>query len=147
MYSEQNFVRRFQILSTTFKFIVGLVGPEMKKYAWGGGIKVWDRIAVASNRLGTWNYLTMCGDLYDICERLASIIVREICAILVRIGIPLFVHKSTASSIKEVASRFEKIHGITNITGAIECSHIAIIAPPQDKEVYYNRKVLYSWLL
>lgn len=116
-YSERESVRRFQILPTTFKFIVVLVDSEMKNDARDEGIEVWHMIVVVLNRLETWNYITRCDDLYGISEGFASIIVREFCAILVRIRIPLFVPKWTTSSLEEFASRFEKIHGFQILWG------------------------------
>ena len=48
---------------------------------------------------------------------------------------------------KKIAAEFEALHGIPLIIGAIDGSHIPIIAPSNDPVSYYCRKGFYSCLL
>ena len=48
---------------------------------------------------------------------------------------------------KQIALEFESMHGISYILGAINGSHIPIIAPSIDPASYYCRKRFYSVLL
>ncbi len=42
---------------------------------------------------------------------------------------PLVIPKLTKDKIKEITYRFESLHGIPYILGAIDASHIPIVAP------------------
>jgi len=48
---------------------------------------------------------------------------------------------------KQIAAKFESLHGIPYILGAIDGSHISIIAPSIDCASHYCRKGFYSVLL
>jgi hypothetical protein len=48
---------------------------------------------------------------------------------------------------KQIALKFEALHIILYIIGAIDGSHISIIAPPYDLVSYYCQKGFYSYLL
>ena len=48
---------------------------------------------------------------------------------------------------KQVAKGFEALHGIPFILGAIDGSHIPIVAPSHDSVAYYCQKGYYSCLL
>ena len=48
---------------------------------------------------------------------------------------------------KQITLEFESLHGIPYILGAIDGSHIPIIAPSIDHASYYCRKGFYSVLL
>ena len=60
---------------------------------------------------------------------------------------PLVFPKPTLSRMKQITLEFESLHGIPYILGAIDGSHIPIIAPSIDHAPYYCRKGFYSVLL
>ena len=60
---------------------------------------------------------------------------------------PLIFPKPTPAMMKEIAYRFKALHDIPFILGAIDSSHIPILAPSYDPVAYYNRKEFYSCLL
>ncbi|XP_017482288.1 PREDICTED: uncharacterized protein LOC108371272 [Rhagoletis zephyria] len=47
----------------------------------------------------------------------------------------------------EVVNSFEQKKGIPGVIGAIDCTHIAINAPKEHKENYFDRKKTYSIVL
>jgi hypothetical protein len=60
---------------------------------------------------------------------------------------PLGVKKPTLARMNQISFEFEALHGIPYILGAIDGSHIPIIAPPYDPISYYCQKGFYSCLL
>jgi hypothetical protein len=105
------------------------------------------RVAVILSRLGTGNTLMMVGDLFGLGLSTTSEIVRKCCK-AIRIHLkPLVFKKPTLAQMKQIASEFEALHGIPYILGAIDGSHIPIIAPPYDPVSYYCRKGFYLCLL
>jgi hypothetical protein len=90
--------------------------------------------------LVTGNTLHTLADLYGISKSSASIIVREVCEGIKSVLRLLVFPKPTLSRMKKIALEFESLHGILYILGAIDGSHIPIIAPSVDHVSYYCRK-------
>lgn len=100
------------------------------------GVSLLNRVAVSLACLGTKNCLTMCGDLYGMSEATANIVVCEFCDVVCDFVLPLVVPKFTLNNCHLNATKFEEKHGIPCIMGAIDCSHIPIIAPFHDPFSY-----------
>jgi hypothetical protein len=86
------------------------------------------RVAMALARLGSGNSLQMCGGVNGIIKSTTSIIVREFCVIIRKHLKPLVISKLTKNKIKEITIGFKCLHGIPYILGAINGSHVPIIA-------------------
>jgi len=148
-YSKVDFRKRMRVNISTFNYLCTLLGPIMKKEDTHlrQSIPVECRVAVTLCRLATGNTLMMISDLFGIGVSTTSEIVRECCeAIRIRLK-PLVFKKPTLVRMKNIASEFEALHGIPLVIGAIDGSHIPIIAPPHDPTSYYCRKGFYSCLL
>jgi hypothetical protein len=68
----------------------------------------------------------MCGAI--IAKIITSIIMKEFCLIIRKYLKPLVIPKLTKDKIKEIIYSFESLHGIPYILGAIDGSHIPIVA-------------------
>jgi hypothetical protein len=101
----------------------------MKKYKHDKNIFVEVKVAMVFAKLGSGNSLQMFGKVYDIAKNMASIIVREFCVVIRKHLQPLVIPKLTTNKIKEITTSFECLHGIPCILGAIDGSHVPIIAP------------------
>ena len=110
-------------------------------------IHVRTRVALSLNRLCSGNSLCGCVETYGIHESTASIIVREFCTAIDKHLKSLVIEKQSASTLRRMAAEFEALKGIPYVTGAVDGSHISIIAPPIDPTSYYCRKGYYSVLL
>ena len=137
----------------------------MRKY-----IPIHTRVALTLASLGGHNILIMCVDLYEIAHSIASMIIREYCeAIKIHVR-PLVYLKPTLPCItkkftfdskhlhgslqlifqfiqKKTKNTQTNLHGIPNVLGIINGSHIPIIAPSWDAASYYCRKGFDSALL
>jgi hypothetical protein len=99
-------------------------------------------------RLGNGNSLQMCGEVYCIVESKTSIIVREFCGAIQKNLKPLVIPKLTKNKIKGIIIGFECLHGIPYILGAINNSHVPIIAPKVNpKSKLGNQVMKYKFLL
>jgi hypothetical protein len=45
-----------------------------------------------------------------------------------------------ASRMRDISKKFEALHGIPYVVGAIDRNHIPIVAPSEHITEYYNRK-------
>ena len=89
----------------------------------------------------------MIGDLYGLDISTTSVIVRECCKAIKDHLLPIVIEKSTPKNMKRRAVEFESLHGIPYVIGAIDGSHILIVAPSKDSPEYYCRKGFYSCIL
>ena len=108
---------------------------------------VQDRIAMSLHRLGSGDGLQTIGDLYGVHKSTISIVVREFCRAVRKHLQPVFVQTPSESQFRVLASRFEKLHGIPYIIGAIDGSHIPVLAPVIGGQDYYCRKSFHSAIL
>ncbi len=83
----------------------------------------------------------MCREVYGIAESTTSIIVRKFCVTIIKHLKPLVIPKSTRNKIKKITIGFEHLHGNPYILGAMDGSHVPIIAPKVDPKSYYCWKV------
>jgi hypothetical protein len=108
---------------------------------------VQDRIAMSLHRLGSGDELKTIGDLYGVHKNTLSILVREFCRAVRKHLQPVFVQIPSESQFRVFASRFEKLHDIPYIIGAIDGSHIHVLAPVIGGQDYYCIKSFHSAIL
>jgi hypothetical protein len=89
----------------------------------------------------------MCGEVYGIAKSMASILVREFCIAIRKRLKPLMIHKLIKNKIKEITTSFERLYEIPYILGAINGSHVPIIAPKVNPKSYYRWKGFYYTLI
>ena len=148
-YSARMFQDRLRVSRPTFTYLCHLLGPFLSKKdtKFRTCIPLEVQIAITLHRLGSGDALHTLADLYGISKPSASIIVRKTCEGIKRLLRPLVFQRPTLGRMKQIATEFESLHGIPYILGAIDGSHIPIIAPSIDPASYYCRKRFYSVLL
>lgn len=148
-FTEKMFKQRTRISHGTFRFLCEKLGPFLKKKdtRMRAAISVETRIAVSLCRLGTGNGLLLVGEVYGIAECTASCIVREFCKVVRKHLLRVLVQFPSESQFRVLASQFEALHGIPYIVGAIDGSHIPVLAPVIGGEDYYCRKSFHSAIL
>ena len=110
-------------------------------------VPVQEMIAMSLHQLGSDDELQITDDLYGVHKSTLSIIVREFCRDVRKYLQPFFVRTPSDSQFRVLASNFEKLHEISYIIGAIDGSHILVLAPIIGKEDHYCRKLLHSAIL
>lgn len=89
------------------------------------------------------NTLTTCGEIYGIPKSTAFTIVKKFCSTIWIHLLPLVITKFIATRITQISSEFERLHGIPYIIGAVDGSHISIIASMVDLKLYYCEMEFY----
>jgi hypothetical protein len=87
------------------------------------------RIAILLFRLGTSNGQLLIGDSYGVAEYTVSIIVRKFCKAVRQHLQRILVQMPSESQFRVLAKEFEALHKIPYVVGAIDESHILILAP------------------
>jgi hypothetical protein len=137
-YTVYMFRQHTRLLPKTFEYLCGVLARSLSPShrCVQSPIPLCDRIAISLNRLSSGNSLRGCGEIYGIAESTIFVIVREFCAAV-----------ENASSLQRISSKFEALKGIPFVIGAVDGSHIPIIAPSLDPISYYCRKGFYLALL
>jgi hypothetical protein len=148
-FTEKMFKERTRVSHATFRFLCEKLGPFLKKQHTHlrKPISVEARVAMSLARLGTGDGLRMVGEVYGVAECTISGIVREFCK-MVRLHLQkIFIQIPNENRLRVLAKEFEKLHNIPYIIGAIDGSHIPVLAPVIGGEDYYCRKSFHSALL
>ena len=90
------------------------------------------QVAVTLSRLSIGNTLRMYGEIYGLAQPTTFVIVKNCCEAIKILLKPLVLQKLTKSQIQTIASEFEEVRAIQYIIGAINGSHVPIIAPKID---------------
>ena len=86
-------------------------------------------------------------DVYGVHKSTLSIVVREFCKAVRKHLQPVFVQTPSESQFRILASRFEKLHGIPYIIGAVHGSHIPVLAPLIGRQDNYYIKPFHTTIL
>ena len=96
------------------------------------------------HRLGSGDGLQSIGDLYGVHKSTSSNILRESYKVDRKHLQHVFVQTLDESQFRVLAIRIEQLHGISYFTGAINCSHILVLALVVGKTNHYGRKSFHS---
>ncbi len=149
-FTEKMFKERTRVSHATFRFLCEKLGPfflKKKHTHFRRPISVEERVAMSLARLGTGDGLRMVGEVYGVAEYTISRIVREFYK-MVRLHLQkIFIQVPNKNRFRVFAKEFERLHNIPYIIGAIDGSHIPVLAPVIGGEDYYCRKSFHSALL
>jgi hypothetical protein len=89
----------------------------------------------------------MVGEVYGVVECTILGIVKEFCK-MIRLHLQkIFIQIPNENRLRILAKEFERLNNIPYIIGAIDGSHIPVLAPVIGGEDYYYRKSFHSALL
>ncbi|XP_077091696.1 uncharacterized protein LOC143744162 [Siphateles boraxobius] len=87
------------------------------------------------------------GNLFGIARSSVCAIVHEFCKAVRQVLMPEFIQLPEGDALREVVQGFQMRCGFPQCAGAIDGSHIPIIAPEENHVDYFNRKGWHSVLL
>ena len=148
-YSNIVFKQRFRLTKQTFKYIYQQVGPLLIKVDTNRrtAITVETRVAIAITRLASVFPLYIIADSFRVGVSSVHRIVLESCQALKAICKDVFIRWPSPSQMQAISENFKALHGILFVVGAINGSHIPIVAPKAYATDYYCRKGFHSLLL
>ena len=139
----------FRLRPTSFDTIVNLVRNSIGKADtnYRKAIRVPHRVAIALMRLGTGGTMRMIAETLSVGPGTVCKICIEFCTCLSSLK-ELFIsfprgHEDILTAIENFASMDDC--QINMAVGAVDGTHLPIIAPPEHKVDYYNRKQRYSF--
>jgi hypothetical protein len=148
-FNSREFKSRMRIDVSTFEYLCSALGPTLFKQDTNmrPAIPVEVKVAVAISRLATGNSMQTIADLYRIGLSTSQLAVNQFTGAIKSILLKKFIRWPSTSTMEQFAGEFESLHGIPYVVGAVDGSHIPIVAPRFHAPDYYNRKGFHSVLL
>ncbi|XP_033125006.1 protein ALP1-like [Anneissia japonica] len=149
LYSDKDFIENFRLNKETFKYVVDELRPFIEKSENNNGPTFsteW-RVAMTLYRLSSGIPFNRTANQFGSAKSTACTIYHEVCEAIEAVLMPKFITFPTGQELKKNIEKFKMKGGFPQVVGAIDGTHIAIIAPRDQPQDYYNRKEYYSIVL
>ena len=146
---EETWYQNFHVSRKTFFKICDVVRSELSRQDTNmrPSVSLEKRVAVALNRLATGSCYTACGVNFGLPKSTANVVKNEFCDILRRKAASFIKFPKSESEVRKVVGEFEDISIFPHVIGALEGTHIKIIAPKENKYDFLGKKAFYSVLV
>lgn len=143
---EETWHQNFHVSRKTFFKICDIVRSELSRQDTNmrPSVSLEKRVAVALNRLATGSCYTACGLGYGLPKSTANVVKNEFCDILRRKAVNYIKFPRTEEEAQKVIGEFEHISLFPHVVGALDSTHLKIIAPKQNKYDFLGKKTFYS---
>ena len=133
----------------TFLYVCNQLRPHIKKEVTNmrEPVSVEKRVAITLWRLATKVEYRTIGHLFGVSRGTVCCIVKEVVTCIVRVLMPKHIKWPRGDKLQEVIDVFEHKWGYPQCAGAIDGSHIPILAPQNFHTDYFNRKGWHSIIL
>lgn len=85
--------------------------------------------------------------MFGVAKGTVCVIVNDVCQAIVKVLLSKYVKFPSGEGIAEVVSGFESKYGFPQCIGAVDGTHIPILAPEECAKDYYNRKGYHSIIM
>lgn len=146
---EETWHQNFHVSKKTFFKICDIVRHELSRRDTNmrPSVTLEKRVAVALNRLATGSCYTACGVSFGLPKSTANVVKNEFCDILRRKAANFIKFPKSEDEVRQVIGGFEDISVFPHVAGALDGTHIKIIAPKENKYDFLGRKTFYSVLV
>lgn len=110
-------------------------------------VPVQKRVAIAIWKLSTGSEYRTISHLFGVGLSTVFNCVQEFCNAVIRVLLPVHITTPDAAKLREMATFFSNRWRVPQCVGAIDGSHMPIIAPEEYPKDYYNRKGWHSVVL
>ena len=134
---------------STFKYLCSTLSPYLTRQNTNMrlAVPVQVKVAVSISRLATGSSMQSIADLSKIGLFTSPLAVSEFSGAIKYVLLKKNFRWPSTSVMEKFAEEFQSLHNISYVVGAVDGSHILIIAPPLHAANYYNRKGFHSVLL
>uniref|UniRef100_A0A668AUA2 DDE Tnp4 domain-containing protein n=1 Tax=Myripristis murdjan TaxID=586833 RepID=A0A668AUA2_9TELE len=148
-FSDEQWVQNFRMSKETFTYLCQRVQPAMEKQDvnYRLCVPLQQRVAIAVWKLATNADYWSIAHLFAVSLSTACKCLKAFCSAVEDILQPEAIQFPNADKLQEMANYFENRWGLPHCVGAIDGSHIPILAPQEYHTEYYNSKGWYSVVL
>ena len=148
-FNAREFKGRMRMDVSTFEYLCATLAPDLQRWdtRMRLAIPVQVKVAVSISRLATGNSMQCIVDLYRIGMSSSQLAVSQFVRAIKKNLLKKFINWPSSSTMQRYAQEFEDLHHIPYVVGAVDGSHIPIVAPRLHAPDYYNRKGFHSIFL
>uniref|UniRef100_A0A1A8RNV6 Zgc:113227 n=1 Tax=Nothobranchius rachovii TaxID=451742 RepID=A0A1A8RNV6_9TELE len=148
-FTPSDWIAHFRMSEETFSYLCSKLRPAMQKRNtnFRACVPLRKRVAIALWKLATNSEYRSIGLLFGVSTTSVCRCVQDFCKAVCKILLAEVIAFPTLQKLQEMADYFETRWGIPQCVGAIDGSHIPIIAPQGFHTDYFNRKGWHSIIL
>lgn len=148
-FNSREFKCRMRLDVSTFEFLCSTLAPFLTRQdtRMRLAVPVQVKVAVSISRLATGSSMQSIADMYKIGLSTSQLAVSQFTSAMKKVLLKKFIRWPSASVMDKFAQEFQNLHNIPYVVGAVDGSHIPIVAPRLHAADYYNRKGFHSVLL
>lgn len=139
-WSDAEWLENMRMPRSTFELICEELSDTLHKETtkMRSPIPVTKRVALTLWKLATnADYRTIEG-IFGVAKSTICKILREVCEAIVSKFMDDYIYVPDSTKLREIATEFSSKWGIPQCVGAIDCTHVPIIAPSNNTFEYYN---------
>ncbi|XP_061599578.1 uncharacterized protein LOC133462376 [Cololabis saira] len=148
-FSRQQWVDNFRMSEETYNFLCNKLRPAMERQdtTFRECVPLKKRVAVALWKLATGSEYRSIGHLFGVSITTVCTCVQDFCKAVDMLLLPEQIRFPDERRLRQIAAYNESRWGMPHCVGAIDGSHIPIIAPKDYHNDYFNRKGWHSIIL
>ena len=144
-WDNREFKRNFRVSRDTFTYICSELQPVLKKtFAVRKPISVEQRVAMTLWRIGTNVEFRTISHLFGVGVSTVCVITHEVCEAIVTVLGGTYIRVPQGNDIEKVVDGFISRWQFPQCAGAVDGTHIPILAPAENHTDYFNRKGFHS---
>ncbi|XP_033117047.1 protein ALP1-like [Anneissia japonica] len=136
----------FRMTRQSFQLLCNTLSPSLQRES-SNGLAVEKVVAIALYRLSTPCDLRTIGNLFGVGRSTVCEIVQEVCKAVVSLMLEQYIVWPADDRLRQTIDCFEGKYGFPQCAGAVDGTHIPIIAPKNNPADYHNRKGQHSIIL
>ena len=148
-FSDEEWWENFRMSRTLFNYLCSKLREQIERQdtRLRCAIPVDRRVAITLWRLATNADYRSTGHIFGVAKGTVCVIVHEVCDAIVRVLMKKYIKFPSGNQLTEVLNGFERCHGFSQFVGAVDGTHIEILAPEDCTKDYYNRIGYHSIIL
>ena len=148
-WTDRMWVEHLRMKRQTFLYICNELAAQLRKKCtrFREAIPVTKRVAIALWRLATGHDYRSIGQLFGVGRSTCCKITHDVCEAILDVLLPEFIKFPCNARLQEIKDGFKIMSGLRQCVGAIDGTHIPIIAPKEHHSDYLNRKQFHSIVL
>jgi hypothetical protein len=147
-YDDELWYVNFRVTRQTFDFVLNTVKDDLihENTVMREAISAKRRLAITLYFVSSTAEYKTIGNLFGVSRSFVCMCIREVCSVITK-GLSKFIKFPRGQQLWQVIDDYESRWGFPMCAGAIDGTHIPIIAPTESRTEYVNRKGFHSIIM